>query len=314
MRPNAACRACQHPGSPHGHGTREAYVLDICRCPECRQANAAAEQERRREIAYGRWQPFVDAEPARQHLRALSERGIGLRRAAQLSGVAYTTLATLLYGAPSAQAAPSRQIRQDTACRLLALSLDDAPPADGARIDATGTRRRIQALVAIGWTITGLADQLGRDVTSIRHTLRRDQVTAATAAIVAELYDRLWNTPPEESTPQRRTAAANARAMARANSWLPPMAWDDIDADPEPDPSRPSTAPADQDDDLDDLDLDIVTDRVAAGQAVQLEPGPVRDEVIARLTRRGFSLPEIADLLDITTRTVSRRRKARRAA
>lgn len=314
MNPGVDHRDCQHLGSPHQHGTRDAYVLDICRCGECRQANAAVERERRREIAYGRWQPFVDAEPTRQHLRALSERGIGLRRAAQLSGVPYTTLAQLVHGASSTGSRPSRQIRQDTASNVLALSLDGVTPAAGARVEATGTRRRIHALVAIGWTIKAIADLLGRDVASVRHTLRRDSVTAATAAATAELYERLWDSLPDESTPPRRTAAAKARTMARRNGWLPAMAWDDIDDDPQPDPAAPTEPAATEDDQSDELDIDIVMDRVAAGIPIQLKPGRSRDEVIARLTHHGLSLPEIAELLDVTTRTISRRRRARRAA
>lgn len=313
MNPGADHRDCQHLGSPHQHGTRDAYALDICRCVECRPANAAAERERRRVIAYGRWQPFVDAEPTRQHLQALSERGIGLRRAAQLSGVPYTTLSLLVYGTPSTGCPPSRRVRQDTARRILAISLERATPAGGARIDATGTRRRIQALVAIGWTIKSVADLLNRDVASVRHSLRRDSVNAATAAAAAALYERLWDTPPAESTPARRAAAA-ARAMAHRNGWLPAMAWDDIDNDPEPDLAAPVPPALGEYDELDELDLDIVMDRIAAGLSVQLEPGRARDEVIQRLTRDGLSLPEIAELLDVTTRTISRRRKAGKAA
>jgi hypothetical protein len=310
MSPRGVRRDCPHPGSPHTHGTREAYILDSCRCAECRQANAVAEQERRREIAYGRWQPFADAEPVRHHLRALGRHGIGLRRIAELSGVPYTTLTTLLYGAPSAGAAPSQRARQDTARRILAVALDDATPAAGARIDATGTRRRIQALVAIGWTINAVATELGRDVASVRHTLRRNSVNTATATAVCDLYKRLWNTRPDESTQARRQAATNARDMARSKGWRPAMAWDDIDADPDPNPTPPTSQVLGE---LDDWDMEIVTDRIAAGQTVRLSPAE-RDVVIQRLTRRGFSLPEIADLLALTPRTVSRRRKAGRAA
>lgn len=32
-------RECEHPGHPHRHGTRVAYVLDRCRCEPCTAAN-----------------------------------------------------------------------------------------------------------------------------------------------------------------------------------------------------------------------------------------------------------------------------------
>ena len=32
-------RDCEHPGHPHRHGTRVAYVIDRCRCEPCTAAN-----------------------------------------------------------------------------------------------------------------------------------------------------------------------------------------------------------------------------------------------------------------------------------
>lgn len=312
MSRRAVRRDCQHAGTPHQHGNRDSYALDGCRCPDCRRANALTERQRRRETAYGRWQPFTDAEPARQHLRELAKRGIGLRRAAQLAGVPYTTLTALVYGAPGAGSPPSRRVRHDTSGRILSVPLEASPLAAGARTEATGTRRRLQALVAHGWTITTLADLLGRDVASLRHTLRRDRINTSTAIAVGELYDRLWNRPPDESSPACRQAAEHARARARRSGWSPAMAWDDMDTDPEPHP-RPPGPRGGGNDQLDDLDIEILTDRIIAGEETPLTPTE-RDEVIQRLTRSGHSLSKIAEMLDITTRTVSRRRRAARAA
>ena len=39
----------------------------------------AYNRNRVRQIAYGRWQPYVDAEPARQHVQALQANGIASR-------------------------------------------------------------------------------------------------------------------------------------------------------------------------------------------------------------------------------------------
>ncbi|MBQ1164229.1 hypothetical protein KBZ21_40215, partial [Streptomyces sp. A73] len=46
-----------------------------------------------------------------------------------------------------------RTLRSDTAKRLLALSASDMRPSEHRAIDATGTRRRLQALVAIDWAL-----------------------------------------------------------------------------------------------------------------------------------------------------------------
>jgi hypothetical protein len=57
--------------------------------------------------------------------------------------------------------------------------------------------------------------------------MRRDQVTAATARAVRELYDRLWDKPPPENGQRERIAAARARNHAAQRDWAPPLAWDD---------------------------------------------------------------------------------------
>lgn len=48
-------RDCQCPRANHVHGTVEAYGQDGCRCPDCRQAQAASLRRYRRQKAYGRW-------------------------------------------------------------------------------------------------------------------------------------------------------------------------------------------------------------------------------------------------------------------
>ena len=75
------------------HGTRARYVLGPgpgpgpgCRCADCRAANRAAENQRTRLIAYGQWQPYVDADQARAHVRRLAVQGIGWKRTAALAG------------------------------------------------------------------------------------------------------------------------------------------------------------------------------------------------------------------------------------
>ena len=67
---------CLHPGMPHRHGTRAAYVADNCHCTPCRVANRAAEQHRTAALRKGSWQPYVDAEPVRAHLNQLRKHGV----------------------------------------------------------------------------------------------------------------------------------------------------------------------------------------------------------------------------------------------
>ena len=302
-------RECRHTRVHHQHGTREAYVLDRCRCLACSAANRVAERDRRRAHAYGRPRGNVAADEAREHLRRLAASGIGVKQAALLSGLAYSTLARLLWGDPGRGSPPTQHVRASTAARILAIEASPANLADGGRVDATGTRRRLQALVRTGWPLSNLARQLHRGPSSVRRTLTSGTVTVATAEAIRELYDQLSNRAPDESTAPRRRASEAARICARQRGWLAPMAWDDIDTDPEPAQGRPDPASRNSVADIDDFDIEIAIERLNQGQRVQLSAAE-RDEVIHRLTDRGHSLEQIARSLGVCSRTVSRRRAA----
>jgi hypothetical protein len=227
------------------HGTRTRYVWGPdendtpgkpCRCDDCRAVATAAERHRERMILYGRWQPFVDAGPAREHVRMLGRAGIGWRRAAGLAGVSSGAVAKLLRGGPGDRP-PTRRIRPETERKILAVSPGIGLLGAGARIDATATRRRLQALVCCGYSQQALAARLG--VPGNFRAVTAGLVTAATARAVAALYDELWDVPPPESTHHTRISASRARNYARARGWAPPLAWDDDTiADPDASPAE----------------------------------------------------------------------------
>lgn len=101
------------------------------------------------------------------------------------------------------------------------------------RLDATGTRRRLQALVWMGWNWVALGDHIGSNEVMVKRWAERDTpgsyVFPDTARRVAEVYERLSMTFPPETTRFERNAAARARNRARRQDWQPPLAWDDID-------------------------------------------------------------------------------------
>lgn len=103
------------------------------------------------------------------------------------------------------------------------------------KVPVTGTARRIQALVAIGYTFGSLGEALGTAHDVPRHlALHRTWVRADTAARVADLFDRLADTPPPAGK-----ASRYALTTARRRGWRPPSAWfgvdiDDPDAQPDP--------------------------------------------------------------------------------
>jgi hypothetical protein len=75
-------RECIHTVGQHVHGTRAAYVKDCCRCTDRTAANTAVSRTANRQRTYGRWQPFIDAGPVRDHLVVLRAAGIGVERIA----------------------------------------------------------------------------------------------------------------------------------------------------------------------------------------------------------------------------------------
>ncbi|MEV4287401.1 hypothetical protein AB0K40_17995 [Nonomuraea bangladeshensis] len=215
------------------HGTRQRYLLGPdehdqpgkgCHCTPCTKANSAAVAAARRRAAVRRWNgtpAWADAEPVRQHIRALMAQGPGWERIADVAGVARSTVRSVLYRIGGRER--TQRMRPELAERLLAVRLEQLLKPR-TYIDATGTRRRIQALAAIGWTLTEQGHRIGRAPTSMCYLAlaRGDKVTAAVAARVAALYDELSMTPAPESDTSRRS-----RARAETRGWAPPLAWDD---------------------------------------------------------------------------------------
>lgn len=99
-----------------------------------------------------------------------------------------------------------------------------------------GTRRRLQALAALGWSLQAIADALGvhpRNLQRLRTGRKGGRVQQGTAARVTEVYNRLSMTPPPD-TPQTRWR----RTTAEQEGWARPLDWDEGAID-DPD-ARPS--------------------------------------------------------------------------
>jgi DNA-binding CsgD family transcriptional regulator len=300
-------RNCRHPHAKHRHGTRVAYVRDQCRCTECTTANTAASNQMHRERTFGRWEPYVDAAHARQHIQMLRAAGIGVDQIAKLAGLSSSHVRGLIYPSSTGKP-PFQKVRRDTAERILAVPADDSSRAANSHVDATGTRRRLQALVAVGWAQAWLARELHRSPANLRRSMTSESVTARTAQLVNDIYERLWDAPPPRQTIAQRNASDAARTYATQHRWLPPLAWDDIDEDPDPDPNQPDTSA--DDDDLDEIAIEraITGDiRVRLTHAEQIE-------VVRRMSERGRSIRTIAELLSTSKRTVSRHRRQGSAA
>ncbi|MFE3762312.1 hypothetical protein ACFXPI_11165 [Streptomyces sp. NPDC059104] len=169
---------------------------------------------------------YQDAEPVRVHIRTLQAQGIGIAQIARLAGVEHGRVREILNGIPSRGQGPRKRIRPALAEAVLRVqpSVDDLAAA--TLIDATGTRRRLQGLVAWGWPQVWLANRLGTTETHLGKMLRAERVTARMARAVRGLYSDLSGQDPRAHGVDRQ-AYSRARRAAVAESWPPPAAWDE---------------------------------------------------------------------------------------
>ena len=208
---------------PHGYAR---YKLDGCRCYTCGWAVATYNDQREHAMRRGIWQPWTDAAPVAEHLRNLQQCGLGLRRIAELAGVDRKRLQAILTGRPERGTGPQEQVRPALAAAVLAVEPTFANIAPSTPVGATGTSRRLQALVAGGWPQARLAERLSMTPGNFGTMLHREQVTAATHRAAVALYDQLWRADPAAHGVDNQ-AISRARNQAKANTWPPVGAWDD---------------------------------------------------------------------------------------
>lgn len=243
-------KVCRHTRVHHEHGTYVAYTLDGCRCEPCAAAAKAYEDQRVRAHAYGRWDHLVDAGPAREHVARLREAGMGLRTIAGAAGVSHGALTKLVYGTTGRP--PSARVSKANHQAILAVPIPTAfDVADAATVDGTGTRRRIESLIALGWSVNRLCAEHGLDRQALDAALRWQPVLARTARAVKTMAETIGDTAPPETTHRERIAASRARGRARANGWCVPAMWEDADVD---DPY--AEPPSREDDERPTVDLD----------------------------------------------------------
>lgn len=169
----------------YAHGTHARYVINKCRCDECRKANREYEAKRRRwarEFPYVD-PPLVDGTSAREHLESLLAQGVGERYLAAQAGLDVKTIRQLR-GKRKDRDNKTGKIRRETRDAILSLEL---VYSKGHRVDRAEADAIVAELVARGWAKAAIgrrvhdnpqahALQMGRGpMVSIGHlqTLRR---------------------------------------------------------------------------------------------------------------------------------------------
>lgn len=265
------------------------YNLHQCRCTPCIEHRAETDERRKKDRAYGRYDSgLVDATPVREHILALCEFGIGYKRIAQLSGVGITPVRSLIWGrqdpGPRYGELPKR-VTREKAERILAVQMTFENLAGGAKVSATGTHRRIQALAARGWSLRKISARLNITEGNFWALQQRDQVTADTHRRMAAIYEELWDQEPPHDEWHSRAAYTRALNFAGRRGWLPPLAWDDIDTDPDPEPSTDAPQTTGADAFLEDVEF-------------LLEAGEASEQIAIILGRKPGAIAKLAERHD----------------
>jgi hypothetical protein len=158
----------------------------------------------------------VDATQARQQLLLLHQT-TGWNDLAVAVGGSASNLRDIAFGRRN-------PIRRTTHDKIMTVSVE---PSGGQYIDAVGSRRRIQALRAIGWSCRVIAEQAATSEARVQ-LIANGQLTIryGLANKIRNAYVILAAKP---APVDRNTARVRARAAR--NKWAPPGAWNDDEID-----------------------------------------------------------------------------------
>lgn len=222
---------------------------------------------------YGRWEPsYVDGNAAKAHLQRLVDAGFSLQLLSVLTG-SHRLVMQRLHAHPGGE---KLVVDRRTMAALLTVDPESihtiyeiAP--DDTHVSGVGSRRRLRALVAAGWTQRELArmcqwtpENLGQ---FINHPDRG--LAAASARRIAAVFTELQLHPGGTSTKSRR--------LAQRRGWAPPLAWEEDSID---DPaSEPCVDP--EGDDQTEVDEIVIERCLTAWRSNTTPPAVSRAEQVA---------------------------------
>lgn len=181
-----------------------------------------------RRKGYGNFESlYIDAEPVRVHVRHLLNNGMSVRLIASTAGVNRKCIQALLYGCRNRGTPPKRQMRKTNADAILAVRIPVEPLTvlpNRALVDATGTKRRIRALVSYGYSYAEMARRVGWTTANLAKLAGDDtvNVTAGTARLIVDLFNELQLTPGTNSRAKKR---------GKSHGWALPMEWEEDEID-----------------------------------------------------------------------------------
>lgn len=219
---------------------------------------------------------MTDSTRARLHVAACVGAGMSMSAIAAAAGVSPQVVSNLHKGQAS--------IRRVNEAKLLAVKpgVTSAARHDVTEpfVPAIGTRRRIRALLAVGWRHSDISAAAGHLSANTLHQQGRWVTKSVHDDYAATYRDLAFRPGPSERT----------RQWAKKLGYAGPMDWDDIDADPEPQ----GDAQADKSRRFEEVDP-VVIERVLAGDwslAAAANPAE-REKIVAGWTARDRPLTEL---------------------
>lgn len=96
-----------------------------------------------------------------------------------------------------------------------------------ATVDATGAKRRVEALMTLGYDTHQIAAGIGLARNNVSRLLNnhRTEVRRETHEAIVRFYDQAWQTPSTHRYIKR------TKALAAKRGYVPPMGWDDDSID-----------------------------------------------------------------------------------
>lgn len=184
---------------------RQGSVWTQCQCDPCRR-----QQLRNSKLHQAGLLKMPDHQAAALRLQTWLDRGLQPSAIASAIGLSIPATWQIVY-----RQRQGAGLQSSTVHRILTAR----EPTSG-RLEATGTRRRLQGLAWMGWSLDDLHERTGVSVMSLSRV--RSGVSTVlsmrAATAVRETYQQLQNA---------QGPSKQAATFARAKGWAPPAAWDD---------------------------------------------------------------------------------------
>lgn len=156
-------------------------------------------------------------ERAQQHVQELRDRyGVGILAIADAAGTAPDLISDLSNGTCTGMLVSTEKAVLDVRLEQIM-----SRPNPRGVVPSVGTRRRLQALLAMGWRHQDLTPLLGFDSGTTMY--REGGITRRKHEATKRVYDQLWD--------QRGPADTRTMNVIAKAGYAPPLAWDDDSID-----------------------------------------------------------------------------------